>query len=336
MVEDSLALARSGFRDVFEIEVGAVGSQRTLDALAWSDNLATVSSCLSSACNNMLCWRHFLRTQFHCDVKPDSLEVIPASTRSQGERMEQVGGVTWVVRDKAKCLGSWLTATGEDRSDRQALMCAWNRAFWANARIFLNRRASVWSRVRVWKSLAFSVSDHFLAGIRPSVSSDDGLSAYFNKFVHRILSLRRSEDETPASFVIRRNHQTARVKLSASVDIRFRHAYKLCTWVEHMFRHTDRPSFHLIQSQDDTWLETCRYLANRFSSTRTATAGETGTRSGPGHPLRWGGVWLASVSEHFGGWGNEAKDRAVTKAKASFVVQHFMHKPSARLALMDS
>lgn len=181
------------------------------------------------------------------------LEIIPARSRAQGERVEQVGGLPWFVRDRARCLGSWLTGTGEDRSDRQALTCDWTLAFWGDARIFLNQRASVQSRLRIWRSLAFSIGDHYLASIRPSVTWDDGLSAHFNKFVHRMLALSRRDGESVASSCIRRNHETAHVKLLVRADTKFRHAYKLCAWVEHLYRQKNRPSFHLLKCQDDSW-----------------------------------------------------------------------------------
>ena len=334
IVEDSLAMARSSFVDVFEVR----GSGReTIDAMAWSDNLAVIASSNTAASSNLAAWRHFLRLEFKCDLKPDSLELIPSRCKAMGETREVESGLSWVVRDKTKCLGSWLSGTGEDRSERQALMNAWNAAFWSNVRIFTNSRASIKSRFRIWKKLAFSIAEHHWVAIRPSLTSDSELEAYFNKFLHRIVRLRRlSDEETAEAFAIRRNTATARLKEELKINVKFQHALKLVTWVEHLYRHKSSPSFSLLTSQDDAWLETCRCLVANFSSSRTAFAGATGTRSGAGFPRRWGGGWLASVSAELGGWENPRKDKAISKGRASFLVQHFMSRPTARLALMDA
>ena len=42
------------------------------------------------------------------------------------------------------------------------------------------------------------------------------------------------------------------------------------------------------------------------------------------------------MRDRFGKWESDAKDQCITKAKALFLVQNAMSRPSARLALMDS
>ena len=160
--------------------------------------------------------------------------------------------------------------------------------------------------------------------------------SHFNKFVHRILRVRRlSHEEGADAFVIRRNAATTHLKAELKIDVKFQHALKLVTWVEHVYRHKGSPAFSVLTSQDDAWLETCRYLVGNFSASRTAFAGATGTRIGAGFPRRWGAGWLAGVSVEFDGWENPRKDKAISKARASFLVQHYMSRPTARLAIAD-
>ena len=71
-------------------------------------------------------------------------------------------------------------------------------------------------------------------------------------------------------------------------------------------------------------LETCRYLVGHSGTSRTLKSGETGTRSGPGFPMRWASGWVAKIGEREGGWENARKDKGVSKERALFLIRHFM------------
>ena len=115
--------------------------------------------------------------------------------------------------------------------------------------------------------------------------------------------------------------------------MKFKHACKLVTWVEHLHRHVRSPSFRLLQSQDGLCLETCRYLVGHFGKSRTPKSGEIYTRSGPGFPMRWAGGWVAKIGEREGGWENARKDKGISKERASFLIRNFMNPVSPQSAL---
>ena len=125
-VEDSLSLARHEFRSSFELQ-----ESMCLDAQSWSDNLACIAQTPEAAAANLARWGQYLFTVFHMKLKPSSMIIVPARTRKAGES-ELVVGERWRVVDKEKVLGSWLTSTGEDRSERASVMSAWNIIYWKN------------------------------------------------------------------------------------------------------------------------------------------------------------------------------------------------------------
>ena len=142
IVEDSLCIARSSFRDVFEICVEGDEGTRYVDALSWSDNLAVCANSLEAAQENLGQWNNVLRSEYGCELKLDSLQAVPARCKALGSQNVHQGGAVWEVLDEVKCLGDWVFGVGNDRTDLSALMNAWTRAFWANGRLWINSRAS--------------------------------------------------------------------------------------------------------------------------------------------------------------------------------------------------
>ena len=320
------------FRSIFD--VGAEG--RKVDALAWSDNLAVLTTDMESAKHNLSCWRFNLNTSCFCDLKSDSLEVIPATYKAITSTVAKDDGVEWQIRHKTKCLGTWLCGTGSDTYDQHALMSAWTRAFWANSKTLLNRKASVLARLKIWKGLSFAIADHFWAGLKPSATTADHLEARFNKLCHLIVGLQPVSDDTAASFCTRRNRNLTYLKLEARVDVRFRFAYKVVTWLEHLTRHKDLPAYSFLISQTDEWLREKRYAAGSFGKSRNADAGATNTRTHPGFLVRWGSGWLEAMTSRAGGWENARKSKATSKERAQLLVDLLLRKPRrGRLALDD-
>lgn len=116
-----------------------------------------------------------------------------------------MSGERWRAVDKEKVLGSWLTSTGEERSERASVMCPWNRVFWKSDRFLTNARASLSSRLRFWKVLAFAVSDFRFLGMKPSRKTGDELDSYFNIFLKLIVEVPMKQDEDVARFSRRRD-----------------------------------------------------------------------------------------------------------------------------------
>ena len=151
------------------------------------------------------------------------------------------------------------------------------------------------------------------------------------------MALKKGPAETPEAFCIRRNRATANAKASAGIDIKFRFAYKLATWLEHVYRHKAFPSYRMLQCQDNNWLRQRRRSVGKFGSSRSLDHGETATRSGPGPPLRWAGVWVEEMSDRAGGWENAARSKEISKSRALHLKQHYLCRSNrSRLALVDA
>ena len=264
VLEDSLVLARSNFTSGFQLS-----EQVRFDAMCWSDNLFTMADSVDSALHNFHCWESFLSSIFHMSVKDDSRVVIPCRTKKEGDGQLTSFGRTWQVKDAEKVLGCFLTSTGEDTSEREALCVSWNRVFWKHFRSLCNSAAPVSARMRFWKVLSLGVADFRLLGLRPSKQHGQQLEAYFNKFVARILKMRPEANESQASFCIRRNHRISAVKTSAKINIKRRWCTKLISWIEHLRRHPECPQSCFLDVQDDFWLRERRALVGGLGASRS-------------------------------------------------------------------
>ena len=214
-------------------------------------------------------------------------------------------------------------------------MNAMNRTFWKNIKPLMCKQASFQSRLKFWKRLCFSCVDHMLPGLRPSAHAGEHMEAYSNKLVSRMAKIPTLADDTPASYKIRKNSYVARMKQTCAFDFRYRWAYKLTTWTEHLYRHKDAPSFLLVRSQDDEWLRTCRMLMGSFGAHRSLEGGSTGTRSSSGFPVRWGERWLEFIEKEGGGWENPNRSKSISKSRAYLLAANFLKKGVQRLCLTD-
>ena len=256
--------------------------------------MAVCANSLEAAQENLGHWNHVLRSELSCELKFDSLQAVPARTKALGSQRVHDGGVVWEVLDEVKCLGSWVSGVGSDRTDLRALMSAWTRAFWANSRLLTNSRASNASKFRAFKALIYSVGDHLWLGLRPGVTKAQALDTHINKLCRRILRLPRLEGEEIDVFAIRRMSAISDLKAQVGIDIRGRWATKLVSYVEHCHRHKLLP-WCFMNSQTDRWLREQRAKIGKFGSSRKPEGGETGTRAGLGYPWRWAERWYEGV-----------------------------------------
>ena len=95
-----------------------------LDANSWSDNLACVATSAEAAVHNFSMWSDVLSGIFNMQIKPDSRAVVPARTRIAGDAIMRFNNQSWRVVDKENVLGCWLTGTGTDTPDTQAIRLA--------------------------------------------------------------------------------------------------------------------------------------------------------------------------------------------------------------------
>ena len=92
------------------------------------------------------------------------------------------------------------------------------------------------------------------------------------------------------------------------------------TWIEHCGRHPDCPAALLLACQDPFWLQTLRALYGSFGHFGSLDVGRTGTRAGPGKPIRYLGPWF-----HLIDFENEARDRSKSRGTAQIVWTAGLH-----------
>ena len=130
----------------------------------------------------MQAWRDYLGDVMNMRLKPDSLVVIPARAKKLGyDYVHTFNNEKWKVAESLKCLGRIITATGEDHSERNALVSSWTRVFWRNSKMLCNRSAPLTSRMRFWKQLAWGVADYRLAMVRPVKTNIEALDSACTK-----------------------------------------------------------------------------------------------------------------------------------------------------------
>ena len=173
--------------------------------------------------------------------------------------------------------------------------------------------------------MSHGLADYVLPSLRPSKKTGSQLEGFHNRFVCRILGVDKLAEEDLATFVRRRNSLVSSFKRENKIDIRARWALKLVTWVEHVFRHRERPAFSLLACQNDDWLRTQRALAGNMSGNRGLDAGATSTRSGRGAPIRWGSHWIEFIQQ-LHGWGNLSRDKQQSCLRASSLDAQFIRE----------
>ena len=172
--------------------------------------------------------------------------------------------------------------------------------------------------------------------LKPSPHAAENLETYLNRFCKYVVGLRPDGSEDREAFAKRRNSAVASLKRETKFDVRARWALKLATWVEHMYRHPQKPAYQFIHVQTDDWLREQRRSIGKFGKSRSEDAGETATRAGPGTPHRWGSKWVEFVAESEYGWQNPDKSKSDSRLRAELIRHNFLCRPARALAIRDA
>ena len=169
--------------------------------------------------------------------------------------------------------------------------------------------------MKFWKQLVWGVGDFRFDMIRPIKTNLELLETACNRFVRFIVGTQIKAEETPDSFNVRRNHEVRAAKVAVDLDIRRRICFRLCSWVEHLHRHTSQFASDVLHCQGTDWLRQLRAdLAPPKSG--HAQSGRTQTRAGAGEPFRWNFGWMEEIESVDDGWPNPDKLKGRTSAKA--------------------
>ena len=141
-------------------------------------------------------------------LKPDSLEVISSSVREHEESEMEVRGRRWLRKSHTVALGFTVSATGNTRFCRERFLRQVGGAFWANSKVLLNRTCPTDGRLRFWRSISKGIGDYRYGSWPIGPSAMRELDSKMNAYIERILGLRPTSDDTPATFCRRRNQAT--------------------------------------------------------------------------------------------------------------------------------
>jgi len=266
----------------------------------------------------MLIWASYLKALCGLRLKEGSYEVITASTRGSATQTSEFGGVVWKRVSMMLTLGQSILATGSSVEDRQRIHRSWEAAFWRKSKVLMCRKINVNSRLQFWKVISQGIGNFQYCMWTPIKSAAARLEAWHNKILQRIVGMMPTGDETAERFCRRRNRVVADCRKRFKLTISEAWALALVRWVEHLERHPEMPASVLLKAQTDLWLQTMRALRWTVSSDPMLLSGATGTRSGPGQPIRWSSKWLSWLQEEHGTQ-NAFRSKTVTERRADFV-----------------
>ena len=286
-----------------------IDESRMLLGMSWSDNLFTFAESRQKACQMMGIWASYLWSMCGLLLKDDSQEIVQASSKTYREPVFEEGGVSWKVLPCLTTLGHSISCTGGQSEDRRRVRNSWEAAFWRNARVLTCQRIPVQSRLRFWKMLSQGIGMYRYSMWTPLCSAARSVQAGHNKILHRMVRVQMQDGEPKERYCRRRNRAVADHAEGAGIDIISDWSLSLVRWLEHLQRHPDMPANVLVWTQDDLWLQALRALH---------PSATTGTRSGPGKPLRWSESWVASIRETLG-LENAERDKMKTRERAMLV-----------------
>jgi len=293
-------------------------ASRTIVAMSWSDNLFTFSHDVQTACNMMAIWSGYLTRLCGLRLKPESHEVISASHRLYRDHDFVQSGTTWHHVSLLQSLGQCISCTGAQAEDRRRLRRSWEASFWRNSKILSCERISLTSRLQFWRMLSCGIGSFKFSMWTPSCSAARMVEGWHNLILQRIMRVRSQAGEPSDNFCRRRNRAVATARDNANLGVTSQWALCLVRWLEHLKRHPDIPAAALLEVQDDVWLQTIRALTSGDVSPSSLVGGRTGTRSGPGKPIRWSESWV-KVLEDTSGIANPLRDKGVTRERAQMV-----------------
>ena len=215
-------------------------------------------------------------------------------------------------------LGQSISCNASQTEDRQRVLRSWEAAFWRNSKILLCQKIPSSSRLCFWGMLSRGIGGFRYCMWTPSKTAASYMEGKHNKILQRILAIAPQSDESAERFCRRRNRAVAAARAQWNLSIAQEWSLSTIRWVEHLKRHMDMPASLLLEVQCDIWMETMRALRWTVSRDPSAFFGATGTRAGPGRPLRWGERWLAKIDEALG-LENTARNKGITRERAALL-----------------
>ena len=294
----------------FEVE-----GSHTLVGMSWSDNLFTFSSSITQACTMMAIWASYLYNLCGLVLKSGSHEIIHSSPRLYANELLEQDGVVWKSASTIVCLGHTLTSNGDSSQDRKRLKRSWEAAFWRNSRVLTCSKINLRSRLQFWKALSQGVGNYRFSMWPPSCAFGRQVEGWHNAILQRIVRVPLAAGQSPEEFCKHRNRIIANERHSVGLSVRRAWAGCLVRWLEHLRRHPETPSAMVFAVQDDLWMDTVRFLY---------AAGSTGTRTGPGKPIRWGERWVGLLEESCG-IENPLRDKGLTRERTSLLETMMQH-----------
>ena len=263
-------------------------------------------------------WAFYLQKLCGLRLKATSYEVISASSRMRNSQTVHFKGITWKHVPIMSSLGQAIACNGSQVEDRQRIHRSWEAAFWRNAKVLLCRKINCKSRLAFWGMLSRGIGSFRYCMWAPNKTAAAHMEGKHNRILQRILGLQRVADEDAERFCRRRNRLVALQRDGLNLGITREWSLALVRWVEHLRRHREMPASMLLDCQDSMWLQTIRALRWTVGTDPALRFGATGTRSGPGRPIRWADQWLDKLQENLG-TDNPARNKALTRQRATLV-----------------
>ena len=271
-------------------------------------------------------------------VKDDSLSIVPSSTRKLSWPSTKVRGVECPVVHEAKCLGYYVTCSGDVSKNRQRLLGALRGGLRTGRRHMKGLPCAM--RAHWWKIQYRGLIGYFAAFLGLSRSMMRLFEVIDNAGARFVANLRPNNNSHQLLMSVKSEH---------AIDVPKYVVQSVVRRIGHVFRHDtvlrtlwslpcSRRLASLRQSNGGgvasemrrSIFDSLRWLGVQVDE---PIGGRLGVRGHGGHVYRWGDPWFEAVRDVGEGWVFDSNDTAGIDRRTSVLLSFLERGRSNDLAL---
>ena len=278
----------------------------------------------------------------HLDIKEDSCEIVPSSTRRLQWPNVRSGCLMFNVFDEMKSLGYWITCNGDPVRNRATLTGTLRGKLAMMDRRFSGVTMAV--KAKWWQLQFRGLVSYFASFIGCTCLLMQALAPVNNGGARKILGV------GPGFNV---SAELQRVQSEFNVCVQSFYCKSLVSYIGHCFRHCDHPVSKLmslplagrlrelrLNSQRDPSgsAQVARFvLSNLGVQLEGLVAGRPDVRGHSGYVFRWGEGWFEEFRDGGPGWNFQRNDKSAVDVRSKLLLDIFRPRRRSGLpALLNS
>jgi len=265
----------------------------------------------------------------HLMIKPDSAEIVPASTGRKNWPPISLGGLSFKVQDEMKTLGYWITCNGDPVRMRSIVMGTLRGKLASMDKRFV---CVPQARKAKWWQLQFrGILSYFAAFIGCSATWYRTLSSLSNSGARKVMGVAMRYNVSS---------ELQRVQNDFNISLPEFFCESVVKYIGHCFRHLELPVSRLLSLPLDRRLTNLRLQGQRTVPSGFAqasfefmsdlgfelgqlAAGRPQVRGQAGYAFRWGDGWFSAFRDGGCGWSFERNDKPAIKFRVELLCKIF-------------